>query len=41
MANFVHFFLYLLLLCEKNLEIALDNPLKNLMLKIYKNENEK
>ena len=40
-ANCVTFFDYVLLLCEKNLKIAIDNSLKNLMLRISKKQNSK
>ena len=36
MVNFVTFFVYVFLLCEKNFKIAIDDSLKNLMLRISK-----
>ena len=41
MAYFVTFIVYVFLLCEKNLKIAIDNSLTNLILRIFKKRNLK
>ena len=41
MPNFVTFFVYVLLLCEKNFKIAIDNSFKNLMLRISEKQSSK
>ena len=39
--NFFTFFVYVLLHCEKNLKVAIDNSLQNLLLRIPRKQNSK
>ena len=41
MANFVTFFVYVLLLCEKNLKIRIGNSLKNLIFLLFLKKGQK